>query len=78
MRSSALSGGAQAGLSLARMMTYTTYRPASIRPGKKAPAYSCTTDTPAVAPYTISSTEGGIRMPKQPPAVMAPADTGTL
>ena len=77
-RSLALSGGAQAGLSLATMMTYSTYRPASMRPGKNAPAYNCTTDTPAVAPYTISSTEGGIRMPRQPPAVMAPADSGTL
>ncbi|MCY1229626.1 hypothetical protein D9M72_419950 [compost metagenome] len=60
------------------MITYTTYSVASIRPGKKAPAYSCTTDTPAVAPYTISSTDGGIRMPRQPPAVIAPAASGTL
>ncbi|MNL56355.1 hypothetical protein D3C87_1798440 [compost metagenome] len=46
-------------------------------PGKNAPAYNCTTDTPAVAPYTMSSTEGGIRMPRQPPAVMTPADSRT-
>ena len=49
-RSAALSGGIRSGRSLARATTYSTYRPASIRPGKKAPAYSCTTDTPAVAP----------------------------
>ena len=30
-----------------------------------------------MAPYTINSTEGGIRMPKQPPAVMTPADSRT-
>ena len=77
-RSSADSGGAQAGLSLAIRITYITYRPASMMPGKKAPAYSCTTDTPAVAPYRISSTDGGIRMPRQPPAVIAPADMGVL
>lgn len=50
MRCSADSGGAQSGLSLAMMITYTMYRPASMMPGKNAPAYSCTTDTPAVAP----------------------------
>src|SRR5690606_42111332 len=44
----------------------------------KAPAYSLTTDTPATAPYTISNTDGGIMMPTQPPAVMAPADSLTL
>jgi hypothetical protein len=43
-------------------------------PGKNAPAYSLTTETPAVAPYTISMTDGGIRMPRQPPAVMTPAE----
>ena len=47
---SALSGGAQAGLILAIMITYRMYRPASMMPGKNAPAYSFTTDTPAVAP----------------------------
>jgi hypothetical protein len=66
------------GLILAMMTTYSTYKVASIKPGKKAPAYNLTTDTPAVAPYTISMTEGGIKMPKQPPAVIAPADNCTL
>jgi hypothetical protein len=47
-------------------------------PGKNAPAYNLTTDTPAVAPYTISRTDGGIRMPRHPPAVTAPADSCTL
>ena len=46
----AVNGGAQAGLILAMMITYRMYRPASMMPGKNAPAYSCTTDTPAVAP----------------------------
>ncbi len=49
-RCSALKGGAQAGLILATMITYIMYRPASMMPGKNAPAYSCTTETPAVAP----------------------------
>ncbi|CFW16048.1 Uncharacterised protein [Bordetella pertussis] len=44
------SGGAMSGRSLATTMTYSTYRPASMMPGKNAPAYSCTTDTPVVAP----------------------------
>ena len=42
-------------------------------PGKKAPAYNLTTETPAVAPYTINITDGGIKMPRHPPAVIAPA-----
>ena len=78
MRSSADIGGAMLGLTLARITTYNTYKVANITPGKNAPAYSLTTDTPAVAPYTISMTEGGIKIPKQPPAVMAPADSCTL
>ena len=49
-RSAADSGGINAGFSLASTMMYTTYSPASMIPGKNAPAYSCTTDTPAVAP----------------------------
>src|SRR5690554_2166223 len=77
-RSSSDSGGADFGDTLATMITYSTYRPASMSPGKKAPAYSLTTDTPATAPYTIRSTDGGIMIPRQPPAVMAPADKRTL
>ena len=54
------------------------YKVANIKPGKNAPAYNLTTDTPAVAPYTINITDGGIKIPKQPPAVMAPAESLTL
>ena len=50
LRCSAVSGGAISGLIFATMITYRMYRPASMMPGKNAPAYSCTTDTPAVAP----------------------------
>src|SRR5690606_36630490 len=54
-----------------------TYMPASMRPGKNAAAYNLTTDTPATAPYTINNTEGGIIIPRQPPAVITPADSLT-
>ncbi|MNJ03760.1 hypothetical protein D3C77_711970 [compost metagenome] len=54
------------------------YSTASMMPGPSAPAYNCTTDTPVVAPYTISMTEGGSKMPRQPPAVMDPAVKRTL
>ena len=50
IRCCAVSGGAHCGLSLDMRTTYRMYNPASIRPGKNAPAYNCTTDTPAVAP----------------------------
>ena len=50
MRSSADMGGAMLGLILAIMITYRTYKVASMMPGKNAPAYNLTTDTPAVAP----------------------------
>ncbi|KAG1226172.1 hypothetical protein G6F68_019791 [Rhizopus microsporus] len=72
------SGGAMSGRSLATRITYSMYNTASMIPGNSAPAYSCTTDTPVVAPYTISTTDGGSRMPRQPPAVMAPAVSRTL
>lgn len=49
-RSAIGKGGAMSGLSLATMMTYTMYSTASMMPGNSAPAYSCTTDTPVVAP----------------------------
>src|SRR3546814_7189779 len=58
-RSSSDSGGADLGLTLATIIMYKTYSSASIRPGKKEPAYNLTTDTPATAPYTLSSTDGG-------------------
>ena len=35
------------------------------------------TGTPTIGPITISMTEGGIRMPSVPPAVITPADIGT-
>ena len=38
-----------------------------------AAAYSLTTDCPATAAYTMIITEGGIKMPKVPPAVITPA-----
>src|SRR3546814_14654527 len=72
-RSSSDSGGADLGLTLATIIMYKTYSSASIRPGKKSPAYNLTNDTPATAPYTIRSTDGGIIIPRQPPAVMEPA-----
>ena len=49
-RSSADMGGAMLGLILAIMTTYRTYKVASMIPGKNAPAYNLTTETPAVAP----------------------------
>ena len=37
-----------------------------------AAAYNLTTDTLAVAAYTMSKMEGGIKMPSVPPAVITP------
>ena len=42
------------------------------KPGSMAAAYSLTIDCPATAAYTISMTDGGMRMPSVPPAVIAP------
>ena len=50
-----------------------TYIPASMTPGTIAAAYSLTTERLAMAPYTISMIDGGIRMPRQPPAQTTPA-----
>jgi hypothetical protein len=47
-------------------------RPASRKPGPNDAAYSSTTDTPIIGPITTSITLGGIRMPRLPPAVIAP------
>jgi hypothetical protein len=44
-----------------------------MNPGTIAAAYRSATDTPSTGPITISITEGGIRMPRVPPAVIAPA-----
>jgi hypothetical protein len=46
----------------------------SSRPGNTAAANRSVAGTPTTGPITISITEGGIRMPSVPPAVMAPAD----
>ena len=51
---------------------YARYRKVRKKPGSIAAAYSLTMDSPATAAYTISITEGGIRMPRVPPAVMQP------
>jgi hypothetical protein len=47
--------------------------PASRNPGPNAAAYRSATETPSTGPITISMTDGGIRMPSVPPAVMVPA-----
>ncbi len=44
----------------------------------KAAAYNWTTDTDVVAPYRISSTLGGIMMPRQPPAQITPEASSVL
>ena len=46
-----------------------------MKPGPKAAAYRSATETPSTGPMTISITEGGIRMPSVPPAVIAPAES---
>ena len=52
--------------------------PASRKPGPNAAAYSSGTETPITGPITTSITLGGIRMPRLPPAVMAPAESRGL
>ena len=46
-------------------------------PGNIADAYSFTTDCPATAAYTMIITEGGMRMPSVPPAVITPEASRT-
>jgi hypothetical protein len=53
------------------------YMPASRKPGPNAAAYKCGTEMPSTGAITTSITEGGIRMPSVPPAVIAPADMRT-
>ena len=48
------------------------YRKDRKKPGNIAAAYSLTTDCPATAAYTMIITDGGIRMPSVPPAVITP------
>ncbi len=43
------------------------------RPGSTAAANRSVAGTPTTGPMTISITDGGIRMPSVPPAVIAPA-----
>jgi hypothetical protein len=71
--STSLGFGHKEGLSVARMMMYTRYRKANVKPGMMAAAYILTTETLAVAAYTMSNMEGGIKIPKVPPAVITPA-----
>src|SRR5262245_56154693 len=75
-RSSSGSGGPSRGLMRLRTTQYRMKMPASRNPGPKHEAYSSATDTPMTGPMTTSITLGGTRMPRVPPAVMAPADMG--
>ena len=49
------------------------YSPDSISPGITAAANRSVAGTPTTGPITISITDGGIRMPSVPPAVIVPA-----
>ena len=73
-RSSSGSAGPRLGLSQQRTSVQAMNKPDSISPGSTAAANRSVAGTPTTGPITISITDGGIRMPSVPPAVMAPAD----
>ena len=71
------SAGPKAGLIQQRIMHQEAKRKAKSRPGKTAAANKSVAGIPTTGPMTINITEGGIRMPNVPPAVIAPADMRT-
>lgn len=71
------SAGPKAGLIQQRIMHQEAKRKAKSRPGKTAAANKSVAGIPTTGPITINITDGGIKMPNVPPAVMAPADIRT-
>ena len=71
------SAGPSAGLIQQRIMHQEANRNANSKPGKTAAANKSVAGIPTTGPITISITDGGIRIPNVPPAVIAPADMRT-
>ena len=72
-RSSKGSAGPRLGLIQQRIRHHSANKVANKTPGTSAAANKSVAGTPTTGPITISMTDGGIRIPKVPPAVMAPA-----
>ena len=72
MRASGGNAGTQLGLTNATTMMNKRYKPTSMRPGNKAPAYMSPTERPNWSAKTISTKEGGRACASVPEAVMVP------
>ena len=72
MRASGGRAGTQAGFTSATAMMNSRYKPTSIRPGTRAPAYMSPTERPSWSASTINTSEGGSACARVPEAVMVP------
>ena len=66
--------GPNAGFIQQRIMHQAANKKARSKPGSTAAANKSVAGIPTTGPITINITEGGIKIPNVPPAVMAPAD----
>ncbi|CAM4136886.1 hypothetical protein BOBR111200_25980 [Bordetella bronchialis] len=71
-RASSGSAGAEAGLITHMMATYTTYSPASTKPGTMAARYMSPMDRPSWSARMISTSDGGMICDKVPEAAITP------
>ena len=69
---SAGSPGAAFGKINVTRKAYKAYRPASTKPGMKAPSYMSPTDLPSWSAITIRTSEGGMICASVPEAAMMP------
>ena len=69
---SAGSPGAAFGKINVTRKAYKAYRPASTKPGMKAPSYISPTDLPSWSAITIRTSEGGMICANVPEAAMMP------
>ena len=66
--------GASVGLTLHMIEMVMQKQIAKMMPGMMPAANSFPTDSPVIMPYRMKDVEGGIRMPRVPPAAMEPQD----
>ena len=72
MRASGGRAGTLAGLKMARNSTYSTYRPTSMKAGRKAPLYMSPTLLPSWSAMMMSTSEGGMICASVPDAAITP------
>src|SRR6266568_4086700 len=69
-----IGAGAYRGQILTTIMATAIYSAVSTRPGIRAAANSLGTDCSAIAAYMTRMMDGGMRMPRLPPAAREPVD----